>query len=668
MAIPELLDTSLRLTDSIYYGLSVQTGNLVPTSRTISTTSPLTGGGDLSANRTLAITLTGGGSGAVGTGTTIATTAPLTGGGDLSANRTLALTTNPVGQTPVGETRTITGHNAISINTLYETPVALSSDIEIDVAEFNGINGGVVLPNAGGIGGKFLRDDATWQNSAVAGVSDITAIPGLTASAGSGSVTLDQNLANITTKGGVPATGGADGTKYLSATNPLSWSVPGLGGYVRLQASTPGSLDTGNIHISGAILADGGNATIGDATSPGLGMVESLGTGALFGYFAQTSGVLFGPSVYQRRSRGTVASPTATQANDELGGIFAVGYSTSGAFSGSVSSGLIIKADGNASSTRQAAYEDLIAGDVSAYTTARVGQTGILVQPNLSSASTRAGSTLDVQGSFGAKVTTVSSSGTTSVGSSDYSFISTSTRTFTLPTAVGCAGRHYIIENIVTGTAALTIGTTSGQTISGVASGAILLRGFGDFIDVVSDGANWWIVDSHMDGPRDCRLTSSAALANTVTETAIGDGRVSNILWDGSIVGIRAAGKFSNTGTPTLRFRIKQTTGGSATLGDSTAITTASGASSWSWQIEGRIMYRTVSGSPVLYWLGCRLYLQSNSSGAMTTYNMALATPPTTASGDTVWGITAEWGAADPANTLTCLTHEMFLELPSRVS
>ncbi len=58
MAIPELQDTSGRLTDCIYFGdpISASVGSgFVPNARTINTTLPLTGGGDLSANRTLAI-------------------------------------------------------------------------------------------------------------------------------------------------------------------------------------------------------------------------------------------------------------------------------------------------------------------------------------------------------------------------------------------------------------------------------------------------------------------------------------------------------------------------------------------------------------------------------------------------------------------------------------
>lgn len=58
MAIPELQDTSGRLTDCIYFGdpISASVGSgFVATNRTIATTLPLTGGGDLSANRTFAI-------------------------------------------------------------------------------------------------------------------------------------------------------------------------------------------------------------------------------------------------------------------------------------------------------------------------------------------------------------------------------------------------------------------------------------------------------------------------------------------------------------------------------------------------------------------------------------------------------------------------------------
>ena len=76
----------------------------VPTTRTISTTAPITGGGDLSANRTLAIAASTNAvdgyltaadhttfAAKVGPTRTVATGAGLTGGGDLSADRTLVV-------------------------------------------------------------------------------------------------------------------------------------------------------------------------------------------------------------------------------------------------------------------------------------------------------------------------------------------------------------------------------------------------------------------------------------------------------------------------------------------------------------------------------------------------------------------------------------------------
>ena len=58
MAIPELKDSKDRLTDCIYFGdaLSASVGSgFVPTNRTLTTTAPLQGGGDLSANRAFTI-------------------------------------------------------------------------------------------------------------------------------------------------------------------------------------------------------------------------------------------------------------------------------------------------------------------------------------------------------------------------------------------------------------------------------------------------------------------------------------------------------------------------------------------------------------------------------------------------------------------------------------
>lgn len=66
-------------------------GNTLGTGRTINTTAPITGGGDLSADRTLALTTSPAGQTPVGVTRAINTTAPITGGGDMSADRTIAI-------------------------------------------------------------------------------------------------------------------------------------------------------------------------------------------------------------------------------------------------------------------------------------------------------------------------------------------------------------------------------------------------------------------------------------------------------------------------------------------------------------------------------------------------------------------------------------------------
>lgn len=63
--------------------------------------------------------------------------------------------------------------------------------------------------------------------------------------------------------------------------------------------------------------------------------------------------------------------------------------------------------------------------------------------------------------------------------------------TFTLPTAVGIAGKEYVLKNSGTGT--LTIQTTSGQTIDGMVNyPAINIQYRG--VRIQSDGANWDVI------------------------------------------------------------------------------------------------------------------------------------------------------------------------------
>ena len=82
-------------------------------------------------------------------------------------------------------------------------------------------------------------------------------------------------------------------------------------------------------------------------------------------------------------------------------------------------------------------------------------------------------------------------SATYAIKTSDYLLNFTSgTFTATLPTAVGCTGKNYVLKNA--GSGAVTIATTSSQTIDG--STTYSLGSQYKYVHVVSDGSNWIII------------------------------------------------------------------------------------------------------------------------------------------------------------------------------
>ncbi len=68
-------------------------------------------------------------------------------------------------------------------------------------------------------------------------------------------------------------------------------------------------------------------------------------------------------------------------------------------------------------------------------------------------------------------------------------------RTLTLPTAVGYSGKPFTLKKIDASVNTVQVLTTSAQTIDGNASGDLYLRLRYDTLRLVSDGANWLIVD-----------------------------------------------------------------------------------------------------------------------------------------------------------------------------
>lgn len=102
-------------------------------------------------------------------------------------------------------------------------------------------------------------------------------------------------------------------------------------------------------------------------------------------------------------------------------------------------------------------------------------------------------STLDVRGSLSTGYRSFTGATTAGIADNVLVFTGTTATTITLPTAVGCTGRNYLIKNASTTgpTPLLTIATTSAQTIDGLASWG--LDEANESASLISNGSNWYI-------------------------------------------------------------------------------------------------------------------------------------------------------------------------------
>ena len=99
-------------------------------------------------------------------------------------------------------------------------------------------------------------------------------------------------------------------------------------------------------------------------------------------------------------------------------------------------------------------------------------------------------STLQVSGSFATGVTTTSSNLTLDASHNIVLYSGTILGIITLPTASGISGRQYTIKKIGIGN--VNIAAQAGETVDNVIG--ISLTTSNEFLTVVSDGSDWWIV------------------------------------------------------------------------------------------------------------------------------------------------------------------------------
>ena len=110
-------------------------------------------------------------------------------------------------------------------------------------------------------------------------------------------------------------------------------------------------------------------------------------------------------------------------------------------------------------------------------------------------------STLDVDGSVAAAITTVDGTSTT-VGATHHTILmgsDDSACTVTLPAASGCAGRIYVFKRVASGVVTVKIAVQSGEYIDGDVDAELTFDTQYDIKSVQSDGTQWWIIgEVHM--------------------------------------------------------------------------------------------------------------------------------------------------------------------------
>ncbi|MGZ3773341.1 MAG: hypothetical protein ACXVCY_18460, partial [Pseudobdellovibrionaceae bacterium] len=101
--------------------------------------------------------------------------------------------------------------------------------------------------------------------------------------------------------------------------------------------------------------------------------------------------------------------------------------------------------------------------------------------------------------------------------------------TFTLPSAIGIGGRQYVIKKTDPSSYAVTINTTSSQTVDGAAS--YVLSSQYNYVTLVSDGSNWVVVGNL--GQNGVLVSGTITVTGTLSKTTVNTCTVSYSLVGG---------------------------------------------------------------------------------------------------------------------------------------
>jgi hypothetical protein len=225
----------------------------------------------------------------------------------------------------------------------------------------------------------------------------------------------------------------------------------------------------------------------------------------------------------------------------------------------------------------------------------------------------------------------------------------TAARNLVLPT---CNHKLFFIANAAAGGFAITAKTSGG-------TGVRIPSGKGAW--VFCDGTNYVRADTLASptggGSLEAQATQIATgtVANTVTETTLISTLIgtatfdANLLKIGRTVRVTAWGLLGTTGTPTLRIRTKI---GSVTNGDTGAVTMAS-VTARVWKLELEIACRAIGASGTIQSTGRFFYMPAATTTAPNFWELGAGSNTLDTTATALINITAEWSAADAANTIS---------------
>lgn len=154
-------------------------------------------------------------------------------------------------------------------------------------------------------------------------------------------------------------------------------------------------------------------------------------------------------------------------------------------------------------------------------------------------------------------------------------------------------------------------------------------------------------------------VADGTAVANTTTETIIFPNVTipANYMQDGRVLRIKAFGKLSTTGTPTMTFAIRWGGVSGTVLATSEAITQGSGVTNVNWSLEAYIQTRSNGATGSLLVFGDLVIHSSSTAVLQNVFSVSGFDAPAAVTvdltADTALSLTADWSAASASNTLT---------------